>query len=77
MSRFSVVSSKSECANCAEDRSMNLFGVCSECYTLYLSGKDVKIKDYLDKDVWSCGCHDASYGDTWSETRCQKHSVKN
>lgn len=58
---------KLRCANCAIDRRNDMIGVCGECYTLYLSGQDVKIKDTMDKDNWSCGCFTHDYGDSYQE----------
>lgn len=68
------VSDKKHCANCAIDRSINLVGVCSECYTKYLTGQVVKIKDTMDKDDWSCGCGLHDYGGAHSEFYCQVHN---
>lgn len=67
------ISDRKHCANCATDRTINLAGVCKECYDKYLKGAVVKIKDTMDKDDWSCGCMLHDYGGSHHEFRCKMH----
>lgn len=51
-----IIVNQTKCANCAEDKRENLSGICNNCFHKIRSGVIVKIRDNLDKDVYSCGC---------------------
>lgn len=71
-----IMTDKLHCANCAIDRSIDLLGVCDDCNNLYLSGEDVKIKETMDKDIWSCGCRVSDYSFMFDRYNCPKHEIK-
>lgn len=58
------------CANCAIDRSKDLDGLCSRCESLKQQGYVVKIKETMDKDLYSCGC----YGRPEGVYLCSQHT---